>query len=80
MLVGTELLKSSANVERVFHKLAAKTNTANEGHGNMAVYAAVDVPKVMENGRCAGGGSGGGEVGILPHSQRLTQWVLNAKT
>jgi hypothetical protein len=31
---------SSSREKRVFHKSAAKTNTINEGHDNMAVYAA----------------------------------------
>jgi hypothetical protein len=35
-VVNVELVQK----ERVFHKSAAKTNTMNEGHDNMAVYAA----------------------------------------
>jgi hypothetical protein len=35
-VVDVELIQR----ERVFHKSAAKTNTMNEGHDNMAVYAA----------------------------------------
>lgn len=78
-MVGTELSKSSAKVERVFHQLAAKTNTANEGHGNMAVYAAVDVPRMMGNGRCLGGGSGGGRRDSAP-LVTAPQRLLGAKT